>query len=90
MLTAAVSSAGPIPVIASGGAGSFDHFVDVFTKGQADAALAASIFHYAEHAVEDLKAHLHEHGIPVRLGAQKSDVRPVRRSLGEGGSQKSE
>ena len=75
-LTAAVSSAVPIPVIASGGAGSFGHFVDVFTEGQADAALAASIFHYAEHAVEDLKTHLHEHGIPVRLGAlQKSDVR---------------
>jgi len=66
-LTAAVSSAVPIPVIASGGAGSFDHFVDVFTEGQADAALAASIFHYAEHAVEDLKAHLHDHGIPVRI-----------------------
>ena len=66
-LTAAVSSAVPIPVIASGGAGNFDHFVDVFTAGRADAALAASIFHYAEHAVEDLKAHLHAHGIPVRL-----------------------
>jgi cyclase len=62
-----VSSAVPIPVIASGGAGSFDHFVDVFTEGQADAALAASIFHYAEHAVADLKTHLHEHGIPVRI-----------------------
>ncbi len=66
-LTAAVSEAVPIPVIASGGAGSFDHFVDVFTSGRADAALAASIFHYAEHAVEDLKQHLHEQGIPVRL-----------------------
>ena len=66
-LTAAVSSAVPIPVIASGGAGTFDHFVEVFTAGRADAALAASIFHYAEHAVEDLKAHLHAHGIPVRL-----------------------
>ena len=66
-LTAAVSAAVPIPVIASGGAGNFDHFVDVFTAGRADAALAASIFHYAEHAVEDLKAHLHAHDIPVRL-----------------------
>ena len=66
-LTAAVSSAVPIPVIASGGAGTFDHFVEVFTDGQADAALAASIFHYAEHAVEDLKAHLRTHGIPVRI-----------------------
>ncbi len=66
-MTAEVSSALSIPVIASGGAGTFDHFVDVFTTGRADAALAASIFHYAEHAVADLKAHLHERGIPVRL-----------------------
>ncbi len=66
-LTASVSSAVPIPVIASGGAGTFDHFVDVFTRGKADAALAASIFHYAEHAVTDLKQHLARHGIPMRL-----------------------
>jgi imidazole glycerol-phosphate synthase subunit HisF len=66
-LTAAVSSAVPIPVIASGGAGDFGHFVEVFTAGCADAALAASIFHYAEHAVRDLKAHLAERGIPVRV-----------------------
>ena len=44
-----------IPVIASGGAGTFDHFVDVFTRGQADAALAASVFHFSEHAVSELK-----------------------------------
>ena len=61
-LTAAVSSAVPIPVIASGGAGTFDHFVEVFTDGQADAALAASIFHYSEHAVADLKTHLRTNG----------------------------
>ena len=67
VLTSAVSEAVSIPVIASGGAGSFDHFVDVFTKGKADAALAASIFHYSEHAVTDLKQHLRQHGIPVRL-----------------------
>lgn len=66
-LTAAVSSAVAIPVIASGGAGTFEHFVDVFTTGRADAALAASIFHFSEHAVRDLKAHLHAHGVPVRL-----------------------
>ncbi len=65
-MTAAVSTAVSIPVIASGGAGTFDHFVDVFTAGRADAALAASIFHYAEHAVADLKAHLRRSGIPVR------------------------
>jgi imidazole glycerol-phosphate synthase subunit HisF len=67
-LTAAVSSAVSIPVIASGGAGTFEHFVDVFSRGRADAALAASIFHYSEHAVADLKRFLSERGIPVRLG----------------------
>ena len=66
-LTAAVSIAVDIPVIASGGAGTFDHFVEVFTEGRADAALAASIFHYAESSVLDLKRHLRDRGIPVRI-----------------------
>jgi imidazole glycerol-phosphate synthase subunit HisF len=66
-LTAAVSSAVSIPVIASGGAGGLDDFVEIFTTGRADAALAASIFHYAETSVRVLKQHLREHGIPVRL-----------------------
>jgi imidazole glycerol-phosphate synthase subunit HisF len=66
-LTAAVSAAVSIPVIASGGAGGIDDFVDVFTAGRADAALAASIFHYAETGVRVLKHHLHDRGIPVRL-----------------------
>jgi cyclase len=66
-LTAAVSSAVSIPVIASGGAGTFDHFFDVFTDGKADAALAASIFHYSEHAVSDLKSFLNQRGVPMRL-----------------------
>lgn len=66
-MTAAVSRAVSIPVIASGGAGGLDHFVDVFTAGAADAALAASIFHYSETSVHALKTHLREHGIPVRL-----------------------
>ena len=65
-LTAAVAAAVSIPVIASGGAGSFEHFADVFTAGAADAALAASIFHFSEHAVLDLKAFLAARGIPVR------------------------
>ena len=67
VMNAAVSSAVSIPVIASGGAGSLDDFVDVFTAGRADAALAASIFHYAETSVHALKQHLRERGIPVRL-----------------------
>jgi imidazole glycerol-phosphate synthase subunit HisF len=66
-LTRAVSGAVPIPVIASGGAGTFDHFLEVFTDGKGDAALAASIFHYSEHAVVDLKQFLAAHGVPVRL-----------------------
>ena len=66
-LTAEVSSAVSIPVIASGGAGGLDDFVDVFTAGRADAALAASIFHYAETSVRALKEHLRGRGIPVRI-----------------------
>jgi cyclase len=66
-LTAAVSSAVSIPVIASGGAGGFDDFVEVFTAGRADAALAASIFHFAETGVRALKAHLNQRGLSVRL-----------------------
>ena len=66
-MTAAVSTAVNIPVIASGGAGTFAHFADVFTDGHADAALAASIFHFNEHSVERLKEFLAARGIPVRL-----------------------
>jgi cyclase len=66
-LTAAVAKAVNIPVIASGGAGSGSHFVDVFKEGCADAALAASIFHFGIHDVRELKAELQREGIPVRL-----------------------
>ena len=66
-LTAAVSTAVQIPVIASGGAGVPEHFVDVFSSGRADAALAASIFHFSEHAVRDLKEFLAARGVPMRL-----------------------
>jgi cyclase len=62
-----VSSAVPIPVIASGGAGTPEHFADVFSAGRADAALAASIFHFSEHAVRDLKQFLAARGVPMRL-----------------------
>jgi len=65
-LTAAVSHAVPIPVIASGGAGTFVHFAEVFSVGQADAALAASIFHFNEQSVRLLKEYLAARGIPVR------------------------
>ncbi len=56
-----------IPVIASGGAGEVHHFTDTFTKGKADAALAASVFHFNEIAIKDLKQELKAEGIPVRL-----------------------
>jgi imidazole glycerol-phosphate synthase subunit HisF len=66
-LTAAIADAVSIPVIASGGAGGLQHFLDVFTTGCADAALAASIFHYADTGVADLKRYLRANGIPVRF-----------------------
>ncbi len=66
-MTAAVSDAVNIPVIASGGAGTFQHFAEVFGRGRADAALAASIFHYNEKSVEELKRYLAERRIPVRV-----------------------
>lgn len=66
-LTAAVAGAVSIPVIASGGAGSAEHFAEALTTGGADAALAASLFHFNELRVGDLKRYLDEHGIPVRM-----------------------
>lgn len=65
-LTRAVSEAVTVPVIASGGAGNADHFVDAFVEGKADAALAASIFHYRETSVKEVKSHLREKGVTVR------------------------
>ena len=66
-LTRAVARAVGIPVIASGGGGEPAHFYDVLTAGQADAALAASIFHYAEIPVSDLKRYLDQRGVPMRM-----------------------
>jgi cyclase len=65
-LTRAVSRATRIPVIASGGAGKPDDFAKVLTEGEADAALAASIFHYGTYTVDVLKEELDKHGVPVR------------------------
>lgn len=66
-LTRKVSEAVPIPVIASGGAGTMEHFYDALTEGRADAALAASLFHYKEMEIGDLKRYLREKGVSVRL-----------------------
>lgn len=65
-LTKLVSEAVPVPVIASGGAGNAQHMLEAFTKGEADAALAASIFHYKETSIKEVKSYLKEHGVNVR------------------------
>jgi cyclase len=66
-LTAKVSSAASIPIIASGGAGTMEHFTEVFTRGKADAGLAASIFHFKEIEILALKNYLATQGIPMRI-----------------------
>lgn len=66
-ITATLSNQLPIPVIASGGAGTMQHFEDVFNNANADAALAASIFHYKEIGIPELKNYLHQQNITVRL-----------------------
>jgi imidazole glycerol-phosphate synthase subunit HisF len=66
-ITSTLAGSLPVPVIASGGGGTMEHFTDVFTAGKADAALAASIFHFKEIAIPDLKRYLHDRQIPVRL-----------------------
>lgn len=65
-LTRAISEAVSIPVIASGGAGTKEHFYDVLTEGKADAGLAATIFHYKELTISDVKEHLRSKGVEVR------------------------
>lgn len=66
-LTRAISEKVNIPVIASGGAGALEHFYDAFTEGKADAVLAASLFHFGEIPIPELKKYLNEKNIPVRL-----------------------
>lgn len=69
-LTRAVADAVSVPVIASGGAGTMEHFYDALTKGGADAALAASLFHYKELEIREVKDYLAARGVPVRRQAQ--------------------
>ena len=66
-LTRAISESVSIPVIASGGAGTLEHFYEAFTEGKADAALAASLFHFKELEIREVKEYLQEKGISVRL-----------------------
>jgi len=66
-ITSAISDAAGIPVIASGGVGTLEHFYDGFIRGKADACLAESVFHYGEFTDRDIKKYLRERDIPVRL-----------------------
>ena len=66
-LTRAVAEAVKVPVIASGGAGKLEHFYDVLTEGKADAVLAASVFHYKEFTIRQVKEYLRSKGVEVRL-----------------------
>ena len=66
-LTRAISEAVSIPVIASGGAGSKEHFYEAFSEGKADAALAASLFHFKELTISEVKEYLEEKNVPVRI-----------------------
>jgi cyclase len=66
-ITEKLSASLPVPVIASGGGGTMEHFTDVFEQGKADAALAASIFHFKEISIPELKGYLRDNGIGVRL-----------------------
>ncbi len=66
-ITRTLSELLPVPIVASGGAGNMEHFVDVFRDGKADAALAASIFHFGEIEIPELKKYLNNKNIPVRL-----------------------
>lgn len=68
-MTAAVAAAVSIPVVASGGAGRPEHLADAVTRGGADAALAASIFHFGEYSIQETKRIMAERGVPVRLAA---------------------
>lgn len=68
-VTRMISEAVGIPVVASGGAGTPEHISDVFHRGKADAALIASMVHFGEYSVEQIKRYLHDRGVPVRLNA---------------------
>jgi cyclase len=80
-LTRTIADRVGIPVIASGGVGTLDHLVEGLTAGGADAALAASIFHYGEYTVEEAKDYLRQRGVPVRPGARKT-IRAAAESRG--------
>ena len=67
VITRRISESVGVPVVASGGAGKLEHMAEVLLEGKADAVLAASIFHFEQHTVQDVKQFLAEKGIPVRI-----------------------
>lgn len=67
VITRRISEAVGVPVVASGGAGTLEHMAEVLLEGKADAVLAASIFHFGEYTVGDVKQHLASRGVPVRM-----------------------
>jgi len=83
-ITRAVAQAVGIPVIASGGAGSPEHIYEVLSAGRADAALAASIFHFGTYSITETKQYLADRGIPVRLGPIDPDAPPSRTACQKG------
>ena len=66
-LTRAIADAVTVPVIASGGAGTLEHFREAFVEGDASGALAASLFHFGTYTIAEVKAHLAQHGVEVRV-----------------------
>lgn len=83
-VTAAISSRVNIPVIASGGGGTVEHFLQALTTGKADAVLAATVFHYGQMTVPGLKRALREHGVPVRLTPEMEEGEGAGLSQGQG------
>ena len=79
-LCAAIKREVDIPIIASGGAGKLEDFLEVLTVGRADAALAASVFHFGTYTVREVKEYLHQHGVPVRLEAELPTVQEEARA----------
>jgi imidazole glycerol-phosphate synthase subunit HisF len=75
-LCAAIKAEVDIPVIASGGAGKLEDFLEVLTVGRADAALAASVFHFGTYTVQQVKEYLHQNGVPVRLQTELENGSP--------------
>lgn len=76
-MTAAVADEVNIPVVASGGAGTLEDMLAVLTTGRAEAALAASIFHFGTYTIEQVKRYLHQHGVSVRLDEQRPTATPT-------------